>query len=1441
MAVFGGYETVRELFRSGLASSCTARRVGERGPARYVVKAYRPFAAEGFAEQLGEDVESFLDAARTQQKAAKGAKYWAPVHEIGQAEGGAYLVTDYHRRSVNRLIRGRVKLDGRRLHGIVSSVVKGLIELKVACGRPHGNLKPTNVLLTGRGDISRANVLLTDPLASGELDPKQGNVADLHALGELIYQLVLHRPGRAMGGWPAPESKEWTVLGKSGDQWRQLCNRLLNPNLAPGLLTMEDLADDLDKLSEGSKLLSARVLVVAAAVLLLAAAGAIGYVALSGKDGKKKDSTVFVLKDWQRLCNEWDGWLRPLLSMRGNGQLGSWERDPYLKSNALPVLDDILRHIDRFDPGRIAKRPYDGVNELAKAPPDDAKKKPAVERTRAALAVIGKLRASFESEKWPPLAKTKAATGRFKQRGWGGAAEYVESILARPDKDLPERVRLLLDANSSLATIDGRWKALSGLQANIENWGDEQTKPLARVAEYVGQRTRSPPRAVDRNALEALAEELKALAAGQSVLAKLAAFVKTEHARRLDMGLIGQAKPPLVPPGANVTEEILLEALKRLEGGEFVLHDPRTAEWREAVKDDVTEIEGNLKSLATRTNLARGKLKDRPDDDKDKKALNGIANTAASIGKSLTSLKRDFQEVGALTYAAVTRADVHGGIDRITKQRALLKAHVIQAHKDLRDLIGRIQQSWSEYVADLQSRPGVSATGVKIIDEKWRAQRQRLIAREKTVEGLSEKIDRLEAFLVELEKDVAEGLGAKVEQRPWNAKLISEEAVSKRRGVLDIILADVPWDSILAGSADPNFSTRKKQLVTTYNDWRKNMVSVIKAFNQIETLLEAGYLLDEKPPQPAPALRELLAGQQQNELFRNPGQTLREAMAPMVVRLNELSAVEKVSDTKRLLAMATAGKKGHFEAARAAWVRLGRVGKPWPGTSAELKQELDVRKNLLAVYGLVADAPRKTKLQQEIIGGSLRRWERYLVSRSEIKQIADAIQLMGEFGVDSARLGSLSPLARYRVLMHDFRGRVAPAAGNIDDNAIKQAVGQFQTKVRALPASFVREQAGGMLGKLEPIRTAVGETVDLSKAGPGALPDWRKTSEAGGTVTYAWRGHGHSLQFVRVTPSVPQAKPCYLCTTEVSLGLFIEVAVATKKWAEMIKLMGNVEDPREGPRVWVVEAGNIRKSPTWVFDTPLLEGKHYPDSAKPPEPDLAHPMQHVSLPAAIYLARLLGCRLPTYQEWLAAHELDRKTPDSRLPNLRDKAWAVQRDFAKTLEEAGTAGGGVGGKVGPEFYPNAAIFWPKGTTAQEDRKTAPALNQDDKVLWFEKVGSRTGRTFHHLTGNVAEYVFEKPDALAKLKSPTAASVKAFAKAQGASARVVGGSALSPPGLARDKPHELDLAVAGDGFSDVGFRLAFFAGKERLQNRLWQLLTGMSHGGYLAPASTSGSGS
>jgi formylglycine-generating enzyme required for sulfatase activity len=218
-------------------------------------------------------------------------------------------------------------------------------------------------------------------------------------------------------------------------------------------------------------------------------------------------------------------------------------------------------------------------------------------------------------------------------------------------------------------------------------------------------------------------------------------------------------------------------------------------------------------------------------------------------------------------------------------------------------------------------------------------------------------------------------------------------------------------------------------------------------------------------------------------------------------------------------------------------------------------------------------------------------------------------------------------------------------------------------------------------------------------------------------------------------------------------------------------------------------------------------------------PSEQHPMQQISAQAALWFAGLCGCRLPTSQEWAAAYQLYEKkgTPDQW--NLRDRTWELQRGYVSAAFAA----------LQPAQWPDEGIFRPEGLPLPTGRD-ARSRSDSDGTLFFRPVALSGGSVFHHLVGNVAEYLCDAPeqfDGLKDKRSPQ--SVRSFAEQAAQNLAVIGGSALAPPEVPVDKP--LPLTHPDQGYADVGFRLAFTAPAKSLSEQVKWALQGQS---YLWPA-------
>jgi len=356
-----------------------------------------------------------------------------------------------------------------------------------------------------------------------------------------------------------------------------------------------------------------------------------------------------------------------------------------------------------------------------------------------------------------------------------------------------------------------------------------------------------------------------------------------------------------------------------------------------------------------------------------------------------------------------------------------------------------------------------------------------------------------------------------------------------------------------------------------------------------------------------------------------------------------------------------------------------------------------------------------------------------------------------------------------------------------------------------------REPVRRLLAALENLDRPGEAGAGLAEAGPAAV-GWTLGRHANGLAEYRLatpNGRTLSLAFRRV--EVPEAPPCYLCTTEVSLGLVVEAVEAARKWNDLMQLdpfqtmRGDRRiahergygswDEWHGPRVWTLRfdrtgAGRITPNGMWRN---LSSGvvtdwtKAYPAGQAPGAPSTEHPMNYVSPEVAIYVARLVGCRLPTPAECRSARPR---------------------------------------------WPDGGIFIPADLEGKVQRaaRAQPAVDGSDGTVWFAPVAAGGAGPFHHLVGNVAEYVCAEAKAKAQESLPAPAGAdRVLQFVEGCYRRdlmVIGGSALSPPEVEVGRPYPCGTVVARDGMSDVGFRLAFPAPEPTFQQRLLRVLESLS---------------
>jgi hypothetical protein len=237
-------------------------------------------------------------------------------------------------------------------------------------------------------------------------------------------------------------------------------------------------------------------------------------------------------------------------------------------------------------------------------------------------------------------------------------------------------------------------------------------------------------------------------------------------------------------------------------------------------------------------------------------------------------------------------------------------------------------------------------------------------------------------------------------------------------------------------------------------------------------------------------------------------------------------------------------------------------------------------------------------------------------------------------------------------------------------------------------------------------------------------------------------------------------------------------------------------------------------------------------------PTVHLPVQAVTPEMAMYVARLVGCRLPTSDEWRGAlTEVTQPNSDPAQWGFAMRNWKLRdSDFTAAMNRAANS-------RPPQYWPNESIF-------RDPAKPAPAALSADSRIWssmslatlagqiapvpnvnlvdgdqslpmaaghlgFREVddGAHYTGVFHDLIGNAAELVLDiQPGDSERLdvSDATRAADRIrswFTPERQACVAVIGGSALSSPDLDPRTAYKLPPEAPVRSFADVGFRLAF----------------------------------
>ncbi len=450
--MFGPYQVTEELYLTSTGAVLRAKRLDDE-TGNYVVKRFSVPADDPSEPHW--DHAIFLDRARVQQQVvAGGARHWAVVYQVGVSDSGAWFATDYLPLSAQKLLDAKVEVGAAALHSVANSIVEGLIELRSARGRPHGNLKPSNVLFDGK-DLTTARVLLTD-LGSPAQAAKAGEPGDVQALGQLIYQLVMHEPFSDQP-WPLQDDPRWQALGADADVWRQLCGDLLVPvaALRPPLEIVASRLEPLAPRRPTHKLRGALIAALVPLAILMA-----GVVTLTVLDHSARNK-------FAQSRQQWFGAFA--IAMQNPAR-----RHVYLS-------DPTLRQItEAMSPRRIDLLPTSSSGLLCWSVSD-------YRQAVAANALVQQVQTDLTPDHWACLADAMSMKAKFESRAWPQPADYLGKLIdaARPGPgaDVAPAIDRLLELTpriaQELAKADDSWKQLSEKTQEIQKKDDRTLKAMA--------------------------------------------------------------------------------------------------------------------------------------------------------------------------------------------------------------------------------------------------------------------------------------------------------------------------------------------------------------------------------------------------------------------------------------------------------------------------------------------------------------------------------------------------------------------------------------------------------------------------------------------------------------------------------------------------------------------------------------------------------------------------------------------------------------------------------------------------------------------------------------------------------------------------------------------------------------------------------------------------
>ncbi|MGD9689204.1 MAG: adenylate/guanylate cyclase domain-containing protein [Phycisphaerales bacterium] len=728
---------------------------------------------------------------------------------------------------------------------------------------------------------------------------------------------------------------------------------------------------------------------------------------------------------------------------------------------------------------------------------------------------------------------------------------------------------------------------------------------------------------------------------------------------------------------------------------------------------------------------------------------------------------------------------------------------------EARESVARVESLRSDLRAGLDRSPVDAAAEPAIFDE-WRT----IVSEERgkqassdvdELTGAVQRVNGLFGFLAELGRSMP--VPEFNEERPW-VRSVEEALRAQRADAIRTAIRDRK-----AGAVDDAGAKR------AYAEAAKAATEFARVWSAIEDAFRQGAQLgDALPALGGKTLKAAILEVRESPLVKTDRQEtarVRAGLDRQIRKAEALLAVEGFKGSLAELMRYADDTDVGIETRIAVWNTMG--------AEAFLNESTWLRDHI-RVFGRVEDglsamdAERAGAIRQALKREKPQRWFMFVDRATSFNAIDVAMRERATFEVTDQLMSQADPRVRWNLKVWEVesgfqvrdeeRTRSAIAALLADAGAV--AVGQgkaagFLNDLRsAMSGAGGSDGGAGAAGADQVGPGTVGwKVVEGTLGGPRLT--YRMEAPKSSEPSWVFEGEPPQLTFVKVPEGGVDA---YICTTELSIHVAFESLRRNREEVSFtgLYLRGRDKISRTGPFSWDFDQaalstgylGGINKidKGAWVcMGTANTANQVYGAAISTPDRD--SPIQYVSLPGAVFLARLVGCRLPTPREWKAAADMPGSIAGT--PNLRDLTYRPV--YSSVMEARLRFGGSVTDLDSDTFL-----------SKREERDRFDQAN--DGEVFFSSV-SRGDGVFKHMIGNVAELLCDDRVAASEIGQGLNKAITFVEERKDVQSvfAVVGDSAIAPPQPDPKQPRfltfsrSIENAMMKKGWSDVGMRLAF----------------------------------